>query len=143
MRPAGYLTSHHVAHRAIWVWDPWFKASTLIFTMRRWRKFQIWRFSWMFLQATENAVACKIQPACRYLPTPAIGASFWVIPLFWSLQLWQHQFNLLSWNGLRNACYIDPAAFWCSGTISCILHRTLRPVPWKLFNILNPKNGDS
>jgi len=28
MRPAGYVVSPHVAHRAIWVWDPWHRAFT-------------------------------------------------------------------------------------------------------------------
>jgi len=40
--------------------------------MRSWRKFQIWRFSWVFLRATENVVAAHIWPASRYLPTPAV-----------------------------------------------------------------------
>ena len=44
-------------------------ASALIFTIS-WRNFQIWRFSWMLLRATENAVSSHIWPAGRYLPIP-------------------------------------------------------------------------
>jgi len=33
----------------------WFIASALIFTMRSWRKFQIWRFCWMLLRTLWRA----------------------------------------------------------------------------------------
>ena len=43
--------------------------------MRSSRKFQIWKFYWMLLRATENAASGHIWPAGRYLPTPAIYQS--------------------------------------------------------------------
>ena len=49
-----------------------FLATAPIFTMRSWRKFQILRFTWMLLRATENVVAGHIWPAVRYLPTCVI-----------------------------------------------------------------------
>ena len=39
---------------------------------RNWRIYKIWRFSWMLLRATENAVSGHIRSAGRYLPTPAL-----------------------------------------------------------------------
>jgi len=54
-----------------------FIASALIFTIRSWRNFQIWRFSWILLRATENAVSGQIWPAGRYLPTP--GILHWIV----------------------------------------------------------------
>jgi len=40
--------------------------------MGSWRKFQIWRYSWILLRATENALADHIWSEGRYLPTPAL-----------------------------------------------------------------------
>jgi len=57
--------------RAFW-WEK-FIASALIFTVRSWRKFQIWRVPYMLLRATENAVVGRIWPAGRYLPTPVLS----------------------------------------------------------------------
>ena len=63
-----------------------------MFTMRSWRKIQIWGFSWMLLRATENAVAGHIWPAGRYLPTPDL------------------------WSRLNTICFVRYAYFrtWCA-----------------------------
>jgi len=53
-----------------------FIASALIFTIS-WKNFQISRFSWIFLRATENAVSGHIWPEGRYLPTP--GILHWIV----------------------------------------------------------------
>ena len=54
-----------------------FIASALIFSIRSWRNYQIWRFSRMLLRATESAVSGHIRPAGYYLPTP--GILHWIV----------------------------------------------------------------
>ena len=44
--------------------------SALIFTIS-WRNFQIWRFSWMLLRATENAVSSTFGPRAAICPPMA------------------------------------------------------------------------